>query len=90
LPKKYPPLTPDEVIQILKARKFTLDSTRGDHQQWEGFIRDRKRKVTVDTGEKDFDDEIIKSMINQSGLSRDEFYCSTDRTARKINKRLKK
>lgn len=90
MPKKYPPLTPDEVIQILKVRKFILGSTRGDHQQWEGFIYDRRRKVTVDTGEKDFDDEIMKSMINQSGLSRDEFYCSTDRTARRINKRLKK
>jgi predicted RNA binding protein YcfA (HicA-like mRNA interferase family) len=57
LPKKYPPLTPSEVLQILKARKFHFDSQRGDHQQWEGTIKGKKRKVTVDMGETDIDDK---------------------------------
>lgn len=90
MPKKYPPLTPSEVIDILKVWNFVLKIQVGSHAQYEGIIREIKRKVTVDMGEKDFDKDLIKSMIRQSGLSRDEFYCSTKSTAKKINKRVKK
>jgi len=32
--------------------------------------------------------DIIRSMIRQSGLTREQFYCSTEKTARRINKKL--
>lgn len=85
MPKKYPPLTPAEVIKILKKRGFELKSTEGSHAQYEGVVDGITRKVTVDEGEKEFDDFLIKSMIRQSGLTRNEFYCTTKVTALKIN-----
>jgi predicted RNA binding protein YcfA (HicA-like mRNA interferase family) len=90
LPKKYPPLTPQQVIDILKARGFKFNNQVGSHAQYEGKINNSNKKVTVDMSEKDFDDELIKSMIDQSGLNRNEFYCSTPQAAKKINKRVKK
>ena len=86
MPKSYPPLTPQEVIDILKARGFEFKTQKGSHAQYEGEINRTKRKVTVDMTEKDFDENLIKSMVRQSGLSRKEFYCSTKKTAKKINK----
>lgn len=90
MPKKYPTLTPRDVKDILKANGFVLKDTEGSHEQYEGVIKGIKRKVTVDITEKDFGDELISSMIRQSGLSRNEFYCSTKHTAKKINKKLRK
>lgn len=90
MPKKYPPLTPSEVIDILKAWDFEFKTQEGSHAQYEGTTKGTKRKVTVDKGEKEFGIDLIKNMIRQSGLSRDQFYCSTKRTAKKINKKVKK
>ena len=90
MPKKYPPLTPQEVINILKKREFKFDTQEGSHQQYKGSTKGETRKVTVDIAEKDFDTFLMQSMIRQSGLTRDEFYCSTKATAQKINKRLDK
>ena len=45
--KKYLPLTPHEVIRVLKALGFSSKRTRGDHQQWEGHISGKRRVVTV-------------------------------------------
>lgn len=87
MPKKYHPLTPDEVLKILKKRGFIHKSTAGSHSQYEGTIKGQIKKVTVDLAEKEFNDFLIKSMIRQSGLSREEFYCTTKATALKINKR---
>jgi len=87
LPKKYPPLTPAEVIKILSKRGFILKATEGSHAQYEGKIKGEIRKVTVDKAEKEFDDFLIKSMIRQSGLNREEFYCTIRNTALKINLR---
>ena len=88
MPKKSPPLTPQEVITILKKRGLRFDTQEGSHEQYEGTIKGKQRKVTVDTAEKEFDNFLIQSMIRQSGLSRKEFYCSTKSTAAKINKKL--
>ena len=90
MPKKYPPLTPKEVINILNKRGFKFVGQEGSHRQYDGIIKERKRKVTVDMAEKDFDNFLMQNMIRQSGLTRDEFYCSTKTTAQKINKRVNK
>ena len=85
MPKKYPPLTPAEVIAILLARGFVLHHTSGSHAHYRGAIKDVKCLVTVGVHYKDFDVERIKDMIQQANLSREEFYGSTKRTAKKIN-----
>ncbi len=52
---------------------------------------DRPRSiVTVDVKLAEFDDYILKSMIEQSNHSREEFYGATKRTARKASVRLLK
>ena len=50
LPKSYPPLTPQEVIDILKARGFEFKTQKGSHAQYEGEINRTKRKVTIPNG----------------------------------------
>jgi len=45
--------------------------------------------VTLDENESPFDAFILKSMIGQSGLSRDGFHTCTKRTARKIGKAVR-
>jgi predicted RNA binding protein YcfA (HicA-like mRNA interferase family) len=87
LPKKHPPLTPQEVVAILKDRGFTVDNQVGSHAQYVGYFKGVKRRVTVDVGEADFGDTLMKSMIRQSGMSREDFYCTTKSTARKISKK---
>jgi predicted RNA binding protein YcfA (HicA-like mRNA interferase family) len=89
VPKKYPPLTPREVIEILTFRGFVLDRTSGDHRNYVRETRQGEKTVTVDMGIDVFDDELIKSMIRQSGLSYEDFYCSTTTTAKKINRRMR-
>ena len=44
--------------------------------------------VSVDMGQKDFGDWLIQRMIEQSGLTRAQFYCATKSTAKKINRRF--
>lgn len=90
MPKRYPPLTPDEVIRILQARGFAYDYSRGSHDYYKGIIRGIARIVTVDRHYREFDVKFIRFMLDQSGLTREEFYGSTERTAKKIGLRVKK
>ncbi len=85
MPRKYPPLTPREVIAILQARGFDYDHSRGSHEYYSGVLKGKRRFVTVDKSYKEFDIDRIKDMIDQSGMTREEFYGSTRRTAKKIN-----
>lgn len=89
MPRRYPPLTPREVITILIARSYHSVKTVGSHQRFTGTIRNQTRSVTVDLHFDSFDDKLLKRMIEQSGLSREEFYGSTSETARKIDLRAK-
>jgi predicted RNA binding protein YcfA (HicA-like mRNA interferase family) len=83
LPKKFPALTPDEVVAILISNGFARTAFRGSHAHYEKG----PRKVTVDMAVKDFNTYLIKSMIAQSGLTREDFYGATKSTAKKIGKR---
>jgi predicted RNA binding protein YcfA (HicA-like mRNA interferase family) len=84
--RRYPPLKPSEVMAILAALGFTLKRTKGSHHHYERTAGNppQRRLVTVDTAVSDFSDDLIKSMIRQSGVSREEFYRATPATARKI------
>ncbi len=82
MPKKYPPLTPREVVQVLNELGFVLDRQKGAHAQYKHPVK--KTLVTVDMGVSEFRDTLMKSMIDQSGFSREDFYRATKRTAKKI------
>jgi len=85
--RRYPPLTPGEVVSILSARGFSLKRQVGSHGHYELTAKpdeDRHRVVTVDMSIPEFDVQLIKSMIRQSGLSREGFYGAIKRTAKKI------
>lgn len=83
--RAYPPLTPSEVIQVLLALGFTKRGQTGSHAQ---YFRpaDRKRKaalVSVDVHCKEFDHDLMHSMVRQSRFDRREFYGATKYTSRK-------
>ncbi len=62
-----------DVIKILQLKGFALSRTRGSHHQYIGCVNEHKRRVTVIANQKRFTPKTIKSMIEQSGLSEDEW-----------------
>ena len=83
--RSYPPLTPSDVVEIVVALGFVKRGQVGSHAQ---YFRpaDESRKaslVTVDMHYKEFDDDLLKSMIRQSNFDRKQFYGATKRAARK-------
>ncbi len=87
MPRRYPPLTPEEVIAILLARGFRPDRTAGSHAQYSGTVHGQFRRVTIDLHYRDLDEWMMRRLIVQSGLIREEFYGSTKESARKIGLR---
>ena len=75
---KYPPLNPAQVEEILKKAGFNFLRKKGSHFQWEGIVKGKRRLVTVDHfgGQRSetFGSRLMDSMINQSGLTKNEFY----------------
>jgi len=82
LPKKYPRLTPKEVIDNLIALGFSFARQRGAHK----FYKDKDGNlVNVPMNWDLIDDTGIKSIIKQSGKSREEFYSATESSAQKLS-----
>jgi predicted RNA binding protein YcfA (HicA-like mRNA interferase family) len=75
---QYPPLDQDQVEKVLKALGFYLKRQKSSsHAQWEGIINENRRIVTVDSlrsRKEKYGESLLKKMINQSGLSKKEFY----------------
>lgn len=84
MPKRYPPLTDSEVVAILTKLGFQYTHSAGGHDFYKTTHSGRPWTVTVDAKESPFNDFLLKSMIAQSGYSRDQFYCATKKTAKKI------
>lgn len=84
--RKYPPLTPNEVVSIVKALAFTFKRQDGSHAHYELAAADgqERKLVTVDMSVSSFGDYLLKSMIRQSGFSREAFYGATEKTKKKI------
>lgn len=89
--RKYPPLTPSEVVAIVGGLGFCFDRREGSHAHYErkatagsGTGPAQRKVVTIDMSIREFDDFLIKSMIRQSGFTREEFYGATDKTRKKI------
>ena len=76
--KRYPPLDRRQVEGILKHLGFYPKRQKGtSHAQWEGYIKGQRRIVTVDhlkSKTEKYGHRLIKKMIEQSGLSKREFY----------------
>lgn len=83
MPKRFPSLSYRETADILKALGFSVKTQKGSHEQWEGLIDGVRRKVTLKVGI-DYDERDIRSHIKQAGVSREEYYGATERTAKKI------
>ena len=84
--RRYPPLTPAEVAAIVEALGFRFKRQTRSHAHYEreaDAVRPR-RVVTVDMSMREFSERIIRSMIQQSRSSREDFYGANRRTARKI------
>jgi predicted RNA binding protein YcfA (HicA-like mRNA interferase family) len=62
-----------EVERILQHHGFALKRISGSHQQFVGFVRGRRRKVTVIKNQKRFAPKTLASMIRQSGLTEQEW-----------------
>jgi predicted RNA binding protein YcfA (HicA-like mRNA interferase family) len=80
-----PPLTFFEVREIVVALGFTWKRKVGSHSQYEKPANGNRKRavVTIDEAIDQFDDFLIKSMIGQSGYSREQFYGATRKTAKK-------
>lgn len=83
--KKYPPLRPRDIIRIVEARGFVLDHTKGDHRYFSCIVNGRKRMTQVDWGIDMYGERLIKKVIQQTGMTRIQFYASIKGTAKKIN-----
>jgi hypothetical protein len=83
--RKYPILTPSEIIAILYARGFSLDSKSGDHRYYIKNVNGKKYRPQVDMGCSDYGADLIKLLLDETGLTRKKFYGSTKNTAKKIN-----
>ena len=69
--RAYPPLTPSDVIDILVALGFTKRGQTGSHAQ---YFRPAEGKriaalVSVDVHYKEFDHDLMHSMVRQSQFS---------------------
>ena len=84
--RRYPPLTPYEVVAVLKSLGFAFKRQDGSHAHYECAADEKRQRalVTVDMSVDAFWEELMKSMIRQSGFSREQFYGATKGTAKKI------
>lgn len=74
---KYPPLDRSQVESILKKLHFHNKRQKASHAQWEGYTKERRRIVTVDnlnSKKEKYGHKLLGKMIEQSGLSKEEFY----------------
>ncbi|MBE0399008.1 type II toxin-antitoxin system HicA family toxin [Halomonas sp. FME1] len=68
------PVTEREFVAVLKELGFKHKRTSGSHEQWEHLLFNHKRRmVSVDGHHAPFTKSLLKSMINQAGLSKKEF-----------------
>ncbi len=77
--KTYPLLDRTQVEYILKSLDFTEIRHEGSHAQWEGWTKGKRRLVTVkhfSSKKKKYSHGLLRKMIQQSGLSKQEFYSS--------------
>jgi len=71
------PLDRDQVVTILKDCGFIIKRQESSHAQWDGYVKNQWRIVTADhlkSKKGEFGKKLLSKMIQQSGLSKKEFY----------------
>lgn len=68
-------LSSKDVEKILRMNGFEVVSQRGSHRQLKGVVNGTKRRVTVPADRKNFHPKTLKSIIRQSGLTEEDFFC---------------
>ncbi|MGZ5052335.1 MAG: type II toxin-antitoxin system HicA family toxin [Methylobacter sp.] len=71
---EYPPITCKELKAILAYLGFSFDTQKGSHEHWILIKDKRKYKVTVDCPKAPFSQTLIKSMAEQAGVKKKDFY----------------
>jgi predicted RNA binding protein YcfA (HicA-like mRNA interferase family) len=72
---EYPPLTCKDVKKILAHLGFIPRPTKGtSHEQWVKEENGKLYKVTVDCPKAPFSQTLIKSMAEQAGVKKKDFY----------------
>ena len=66
-------LSSHQVAGILEQFGFVISRQRGSHIQYVGKIKDTKRRVTLVANQKNFAQKTMKSMIEQSGFTEDDW-----------------
>lgn len=76
--RKYFPLDRRQVENILTNAGFQIKRhSSTSHAQWEGYIKNQRRIVTVDhlkSRTEKYGHTLLSKMVEQSGLSKKEFY----------------
>ena len=76
----YPPLTCKDVKTILKNLGFEPSPQKGtSHEHWKLIKNGRLYKVTVDCPKQPFCGKLLSYMIQQSGVSKSDFYATLDK-----------
>lgn len=71
--KRLLSLSSEDVERVLRKNNFKRVRQKGSHQQFVGYVKGKKKRVTVLANQKDFTTPTFKSMILQSGLSEEEW-----------------
>lgn len=79
-----PPLKIKDIVAILLAAGFEFVEEAAKHDKYEGMINGQRRVVMVSRSVTEVSDWLLKAIIEQSGLSKNEFYGLTASTAAKF------
>lgn len=75
---RYYPLDRHQVETVLKKAGFYSKRQKGtSHEQWESYVKGKRRIVTVDhlgSKKEKYGHRLLGKMIEQSGLTKKEFY----------------
>ncbi len=71
--KRFLSLSSEDVEKILKKNNFILSRQKGSHQQFVGYVKGKKKRVTVIADQRDFAPRTLRSIILQAGLSEQEW-----------------
>ncbi len=82
--RKYPPLTPKQIENILLSRGYNYFKSQGDHNFYICEVGGKKHVAQIDMRASEVQGHWLKLTIEQSGMTRKQFYCSTKQTAKKI------
>ena len=69
---KFPALTPRKVIKVLEKAGFVFKRQKGSHR----LYAKGRRQVTIPYHHKDLKTPTVNSIIEQSGLTKEEFLAS--------------